>query len=639
MLKVIDLCKITFKHGCVRNIHAPFIVNFTDYPYGLSMNTATRTPLILLLVPFLLGACQALQPVATEPTTTTSATESSPAPETVQSTKAEPVTQTAATEQPEASTVTPIKRPDIDLNQDILYQLLLAEIAGQRGEIEISLDNYLQLARTTKDIKVVERATRIAVYARDNAAAKESATLWLDLDPESSDAKQILAVMAIREQQLDVAVNYLEDIIDQEQGPFDQKLWMLANMLGREEDQQSVKKVMEQLMASRRDDPDALFAYAHVVTRLGELNQAEELLLEAMRLAPDNENAALTYVSLLQRQEKKKQAVDWLQQQHQKQPDNYNLHLAYARLLADDNRFEEAQAEFEKLDTKHPENIDVLSALGFLHLQANRLEPAKSYFLRLSKFTPKAEEAGYYLGRIHEEQGNLDDAVTWYGGVQQGDHYFDAQIRAASLMAKQGKLFEARNLLQNLNTNSQQERSMLIQAEGELLTDAGMYHEAMQVFDQALTAGYDGDLLYSRAMLAEKMDRLDILEADLKQIIEKEPRNAQALNALGYTLADRTQRYEEAHQYIKQALELNPNDFYILDSMGWVLYRMGRLDEALTFLRKAMDARNDPEIAAHLGEVLWVKGDRDSARDVWETALQQTPEDTRLLDVMKRFIR
>ena len=170
-----------------------------------------------------------------------------------------------------------------------------------------------------------------------------------------------------------------------------------------------------------------------------------------------------------------------------------------------------------------------------------------------------------------------------------------------------------------------------------MLTDEQRYEDALAVYSDALENNPDPDLLYSRAMLAEKMDRLDILERDLKKILEQDPNHAQALNALGYTLADRTDRYEEAYTFIKKALDLKPDDFYILDSMGWVLYRLGRLDESVKYLNKALTERQDPEIAAHLGEVLWVKGDKAAAREIWEAALQQTPEDTRLLDVIKRF--
>ena len=159
----------------------------------------------------------------------------------------------------------------------------------------------------------------------------------------------------------------------------------------------------------------------------------------------------------------------------------------------------------------------------------------------------------------------------------------------------------------------------------------------MAVYDAALAEYYDTELLYTRAMLAEKMDALDILERDLRAIIEEEPENAQALNALGYTLADRTERYQEAHDLIRRALELSPADFYILDSMGWVLYRLGRFEEAISYLRQARELRDDPEVAAHLAEVLWVTGDRDGARDVWESALRTTPGDAILLDVIERL--
>ena len=196
---------------------------------------------------------------------------------------------------------------------------------------------------------------------------------------------------------------------------------------------------------------------------------------------------------------------------------------------------------------------------------------------------------------------------------------------------------EARNHLQSIRSRSGQQALVIVQAEGDLLIQAGRYEEAIAVYTEALDDGYNPDLLYARAMAAEKIGRLDLLEKDLRSILEREPDHAQALNALGYTLTDATDRHAEAYDLIKKALELRPNDFYILDSMGWVLYRLGRLDEAIEYLRKALSIRQDPEIAAHLGEVLWVRGEREQAKEVWETALQQTPEDTRLLDVIERF--
>ena len=218
-------------------------------------------------------------------------------------------------------------------------------------------------------------------------------------------------------------------------------------------------------------------------------------------------------------------------------------------------------------------------------------------------------------------------------------------MRLGFVLARENKHEQALEHFRTVKVNNDQQQSLLIQAQSELYQDQKKYNQALEIYNVALAesgaqklgANLKEELLYSRAMLAEKMDRLDILEADLVAIIDNNPNHSQALNALGYTLADRTQRYDEAYNYIQRALELNPDDFYIMDSMGWVLYRMGRLDEAVDYLQKAMTLRNDPEIAAHLGEVLWVKGDRQAAEKIWDTALEQTPDDTRLLNVIERF--
>jgi len=530
-------------------------------------------------------------------------------------------------------------RPKIKLTGDLLYKILLAEFAGQRGRLDLALKNYMDLARSTQDPKIVERATRIAVYARNDKAATEAAKMWEKLDPLNPDPQQVLAVMALRNGKMEEALSHLQNILKYSHGELDQKMWMIANLLSREKNKDMIMTVMQRLVASRQDQPEALYAYAHVAARLGKLDKARELLKRTLELAPDNNSAAMSYIAILQRQNKTKAAINWLEKALKKKNSNdFNLRLTYAQLLTDVKRYDDARRQFEILAVQAPKNSDVLYALGLLYLQDDRLDDARKYFKRLVKLDENTNAANYYLGRIAEERDNLKKAGMYYKAVQGGNTYFDAQVRLGLIIARQGYIKEARKHLQSVHTEGMKQATILVQAEAELLMDQKRYKDAMEVYNKALDKqGFNAELLYSRAMLAEKMDRLDILERDLRRIIAKDPNHAQALNALGYTLADRTHRYDEAYALIKRALKIDPNDYYILDSMGWVLYREGKLDKAEHYLRKALSLRKDPEIAAHLGEVLWVKGDKEGAKKVWNTALQETPHDQKLQDVIHRF--
>lgn len=537
---------------------------------------------------------------------------------------------------PEPERVRP-ERPKIELTEDILFKVLVAEIAGQRGKIDIAVEYYLDLARMTRDPVVIERATRIAVYARDNDAAYEAATLWVEVDPHSPDAHQVLTVMTLRRGDIDQALRHLEVILEGSKGKFDQKLWMISNFLGREEDQAAVMQLMERLMANHMDDAEAMFAFANVSARMGDMDRSQDLLERVLEIKPENDAAAMTYISLLQKKGETNKALEWLMAALKDREDDFNLRMAYARLLTDAKRFDDARRQFEILSVQAPNNVDVLYALGLLYLQINRLDDAEQYFTRLTSLKKRVFNSNYYLGRIAEERNELDKASDLYQGVHGGENHFDARIRLSLILAKQGEIEKALGNIRSIEKPTDSNRLILIQAEGEILTEEKRYQEAMDVFNIAIEEKSHPDLLYSRAMLAEKIGRMDILEADLKAILAEDADNATALNALGYTLADRTERFNEAYDYIKRAYELNPNDFYILDSMGWVLYRMGRLDEAVDFLQKALALRNDSEIAAHLGEVLWVMGNQQAAKEIWETALKVTPADDRLLEVIERF--
>lgn len=523
------------------------------------------------------------------------------------------------------------------LTEEILYKYLVGEIAGQRGQLDLAVENYIELARRLPDARVARRATQVAVYGQHDKEALEAATLWVKHDSASIEARQALAAMYIRHGDVDPALHQIEFILSSGPSEDGQTLRAIAGLLSREEDKAVALEVMEKLVAARRDNPDALFAYAMLAVQAGELDKGREAMERVLTLKPGDPNVATAYLGVLQKQNDMEGALDWLAKSLAERHDATDLRMLYGRLLADAKRFDEAREQFTILVQADPHNADAHYALGLLNVQTERLEEAKMNFMALIESGQRTNESSFYLGYIAATEDDLDTALDWYRAVDSGEIFFDAQLKIALLLARQGKVKEARAHLASVTVKGPEQTKQLVLAEAEILTEQDRYEDAMAVFDRALANGYDTDLLYARAMLAEKMGDIDLLERDLRQILEQEPKNAQTLNALGYTLADRTERYDEAYEFIKRALEISPNDYYILDSMGWALYRLGRLQESLQYLRKAREIRDDPEVAAHMAEVLWMMGDKQGARNVWETALKKTPEDEKLLDVIKRL--
>jgi tetratricopeptide (TPR) repeat protein len=539
--------------------------------------------------------------------------------------------------------VTPAPAPaaapkPFEYEEDPYYRLLLAEFAGQRGHLDVAIGHYLALARSLRDPALAQRATRIAVFARDDAGALAAARVWVELQPDDMDARQILAAMFIRHGDAKAALEHLQYVLARGEGKPGNRLRMIANLLGREDDRGTALEVMEQLVADNADDDDALLAYALLAIRAEQLDKARSAMDRIAARTELNSNVAMAYLSVLQKHDKLPEAIGWLEHMLEVNPKQFGLRLIYARMLADANRYEEARIQFSQLATENPDNTDIIFALGLLNLQANRAEDAAANFERLLNADTRVDEAHFYLGQIAESRKQPEAALEHYRAVTGGSNYFAAQLRSALVLSAQGKVDDAVAFLDRVDIEEEEQIFNIARAKGEILTEHNRLEEAMKIYDDALAGGvYNTELLYTRAMLAEKMGRIAALEADLRTILEREPENSQALNALGYTLADRTDRHEEALSLITRALELSPQDFYILDSMGWVLYRLGRLQEAVKYLEQARDLRNDPEVAAHLGEVLWVMGNRDAARTIWESALRDTPNDKRLLEVIKRL--
>ncbi|MCW9088144.1 MAG: tetratricopeptide repeat protein [Gammaproteobacteria bacterium] len=530
--------------------------------------------------------------------------------------------------------------PRVEMGPNLFFKLLVAEFAAEQGQMHLAADAYLKSAEETGDPRLARRATQAAVYARNSAMALAAAELWVELEPEQIDARQSLAALYIRSGQSDKALPHLEKIIAfSPVGKPGHGYQLVANLLANAKDPQQALQQMTQLTAAHPDDPEALYAHAQLASRLDHNEKAMDLLQRLLTQQPERTDALILQARLLHTSGQQRQALKRLQQVLKQDPDNDAIRLTYARMLVDAQELTAARREFRRLNRRLPENTDVIYALGLLALEAEELDAAEPYFMDLVRLGSRDEEARIALGQIAQMRGNRREAIDWFQSMPKGERYIEAQLLAAQLMAEEYGTDSALEYLRQLSLETESEHTQRYIAEAELLADAERHEEAMAVYNEALESSSEKTtLLYARALTAEKFGRIDLLERDLKQILNIDPNNVQALNALGYTLADRTERYAEAMRYIEQAYALQPEDAAILDSMGWGLYRLGRHQEALEYLRRAAEQLpRDAEVAAHLGEVLWVTGQQQKARQIWERALEVAPEHKVLNETVKRF--
>jgi tetratricopeptide (TPR) repeat protein len=529
--------------------------------------------------------------------------------------------------------------PAMELTEQILFKVMLAEVAVQRGQAHVAVPAYLELARETRDPRIAQRATEIAWNARFVAAALEAAGIWLQADPDSIQARQIVATLLISQSQLADALPHLQKWLAADKDGVGQGFLQLNTLLARHQDKQAVLKVMQALAQSYPTIPEARLTVAQSAWNAGEHQLSLEEARAALKLRPDWELAALFVAQVLQRRSNE-EAARYLGEYLERHPKSRDVRLNYARLLVNDRKFVEARKQFEMLVGDYPDNADVGMAVALLAIQANDFDSADKQLKRILDLNYKDPDvARFYLGQVNEERKRLDEALKWYLSVEPGEQYINAQSRYAGILAKQGKLPEARRHLQQASAQTSEQRVQLAQAEAQLLRDASQYQAAFDLLGTTLEKlPNNPDLLYDHAMAAEKVNRLDILEGNLRKLIQIRPDHAHAYNALGYTLADRNQRVDEAYGLIETALKLSPDDPFIMDSMGWVLYRMGRSKEGLDFLQRAFSLRPDPEIAAHFGEILWAAGQQAQARKVWGDALKEHPANEVLQTTMKRFM-
>lgn len=553
-----------------------------------------------------------------------------------------------------ASSLADARKQQNDLSPELMYRLLVADIALQRGQPALAARAYLEAAREGRNAFLARRATEIGLATRQRAIALQSARLWSELDPDAERPKQVAAALAAAATdgaaEASVAPAGLESQLQRLladaalKGPaLGEAFLQLNRLLAQELDLPATLKAVQTLAAPYDSVPEAHFAIALAAHNTGAADMgttagAIKEVDRALALNPGWDRAVLLKADILNRQSPE-DAVAWLERYLKIEPNSRPIASALAQFYVQQKRFAEARALFDGLVAADPPNRELQLGRAALSMQMKDWSTAETQLQALKALAQDEDgTVAFYLAEVAEDSGRLPLAVERFKAVPEGERAWLAQLRVATVLGKMKRLSEAQRYLADLPAVTIEQRVQVRQTEAQLLRDAGDNAGAYGLLEKALVEHPDqSDLLYDAAMVAEKLDRVDVAEARLRRVVDLKPDNAQALNALGYTLVDRTDRHTEGMEYIERALKLSPDDAFILDSMGWAHYRMGRLEEAERFLRRAIAGRPDAEIAAHLGEVLWVKGERDHAQEIWQSQLKSAPDNAVLLETVRRL--
>jgi len=519
-----------------------------------------------------------------------------------------------------------------------LLALLTAEVAGYRGDYQYALDQYLIEAEKTLDPGVAARVTRLAAYMKADDKLYQAASLWAQADPESLEAHQFLADQLVKRA---LYVDALETMqtIDRLGGEaqFDYFAYRVGRMT--QEDRQALLLGLNDMLTVNPNEPQILFSKAALLEALGDGPAALETADTLLGLKPAELNFIILKANLLSDLNQKQAAQAFLSEQLAINPDQPRLRLMLARLLFEAQAFSDARVQYQILHEIRPEDGEILFALAMLSIEQADFAQARLHLGRLVRTDQRVNQAQYYLGLVAEKTGDVALALREFAKVDGGYEYLSAQGRIVELISVNQSLEDARSYLAKKKLAHNGLRSQFDLIEGQLLSRVDAEDALFEHLDEAIEAqAGDIPLLYFRAMSGQKYDRLDILERDLKQVLTLDPGNADAMNALGYTLADQTDRYDEAYVLIEKALRLKPEEPAFIDSMGWVLYRLNRYEEAIDYLEQAFERFPNDEVAAHLGEVLWQSGKTRRAKRVWKEALSETPDSTFLQSVVKRFL-
>ena len=531
----------------------------------------------------------------------------------------------------------PSDYPVAPFPKDALYQLLVAEVAGYRGEYSTALEKYVDMALKTRDAGVAQRAAMLAVNLKRYEEALTTSKIWVEQEPDSIEARRYLSEQLLRIGDMGQAIVHMEAIKSLGGlANFESFAYSAANM--DDEGREVLLEAMSRMLAEYPGDEQLMFSKAVLLEQSGQLEEALQLANQLL-VSKKDINVIVLKVNALKDLLRTDEALIFLESTLEELADKRRLRLIYARMLFEAERLVDAEKQYEQVHQQAPNDSDILFALALISMEQGKDESAKGYLNQMIRFNRRANEAHYYLGSIADKNDEIPQAISEYKMVGPGREYLAAQVRIAALLADQDRLDDARAHLENQRANNPERYNRLVMIEGQLLSERGHEAEFFELLETVIQKQPENvELLYFRAMTGQSLGRLDVLEQDLLRVIEIDPGNADAMNALGYTLADQTDRHDEALALIERALEIKPNEAAFIDSLGWVQYRLENYKDAVTNLRKALLLFDNDEVAAHLGEVLWVSGEQQEARNVWQKALDARPDSDILKRVIKRFV-
>jgi len=526
------------------------------------------------------------------------------------------------------------------IDEEVLYLLMAAELAGQRNQYDLAMDAYLQAAKRVDDPRIAERAVKIGLFLKDEQRTREALSVWLAKDGKNLAARKFAVLLAIKNSDRKAAVENLNAMLVDDPAGFETGLLEMTKLLEKEGRTQFTYDVLEDLVLQHPAQANVFFVQAVLASVLQNNELAQQKINRALLIEPDWNKAIIFQAQLAGRSGDLAKARASLEKAVKQAPEDRQLRKMLIEVLVNSRDYDDAIKLCQNALEDKPDDAEMLFTLALIHMQQGQVDKAENTLEKLLNNPEWEGQASFYLGKIALEQQHPDKALAWFDRVGDGNYAFDADITAVSILMSQKRFEDVEVRVKRMDIKYPEQHLRILMVKAELYNQLGKYQEAFDVLTQALKDMPDNrDVLYARALVAERLDKLDVLESDLLKILDKKPDDVGALNALGYTLTDRTQRYDEAAKYLERAIRLQPDEAVVIDSYGWLQFKLGKPERALEYLRRAYEKQAENEIAAHIIEVLWVIGEKKEAKELFDSVYKKSPDDEYLLEFKKRFLQ